>query len=416
MNRSYSARRNTTAVFPSRVRSGLVLAFGTAALACGSGEPSDPCAGRSEIHAGSAEVSATGDLEELECVQVITGDLTISDPELRSLEPLGSLVHVMGDLQIADSYFDEMPLVSVKGLERLTEVGGELALVNLPKLESLEPLGALETVGGSVTLSGLSLLESVEGLGSLRTIGGDLRIDRNERLVELAGLASLQSVEGHLGISENPKLNSLRFGESEGPSVGSIRISGNGSLARLDRFPTPRPHDEPCQSAVFGDDVAITDNERLEELVLPEAANWCISISRNTRLTSLSGPSLGRASLELVDLPKLREVDLELWSFDALYIGRTGLETLDGFKDDGVECELDVWENPSLEDVSALFHPSNLVLSRLFLSDNPKLATCELQSIVDGLPTGVGECVRDGRTRATRLVEIDGNDDAAVCE
>jgi hypothetical protein len=89
---------------------------------------------------------------------------------------------------------------------------------------------------------------------------------------------------------------------------------------------------------------------------------------------------------------------------------------LDGLDLVPVECELTIRKNPNLEDISALFGPSNLMRSAFVVENNPKLATCELEAIADQLPEGVGQCVRNGRIQQPRLVSIDGNDDTAVCE
>src|SRR5512142_386206 len=60
----------------------------------------DDCGGRNNVRAGSFEISSSSpdQLSDLQCAQVITGDLRIRKGD--SLSSLSELVHVMGDLDI----------------------------------------------------------------------------------------------------------------------------------------------------------------------------------------------------------------------------------------------------------------------------------------------------------------------------
>jgi hypothetical protein len=317
---------------------------------------------------GSVEISGkpgAARLEDLECVQLVTGDLRIYDEDLTSLEPLSSLVQVMGDFK----------------------------LMHMPKLRSLEPLAALEAVGGDMGLEGLSQLKKLDGLGSLRGVGGDLVVYDNERLVDLHPLA---------------------------PLFKSIHVYDNDALTRLEGFGAAQERDERCVSDVFDANIAIYDNRALAEVVLPANrggyGGLCIDITGNASLTALSGEYGGHGALKLRQLPELRRLDLRDWRFDALEIDTTGLETLDGLESATVECELEVEANPNLEDISALFRSIVFARRSFAVFGNPKLATCELEAFADQLRDAVGQCVRYGQTEAERFVYIEDNDDTAVCE
>jgi hypothetical protein len=396
------------------------LALGLALSACGSG---DPCNGRFQVHAGSVEVTGLdgGDrLEELECVEVITGDLSISDTQVKSLEPLGSLVHVLGDVSIAYRVGSSMRLESLHGLEQLTEVGGELELSSLPRLESLEPLGALVRVGGRLRLHGLSRLDSFDGLGALESIGGDLDITVNEKLLDLKALRSLEAVGGTLSIASNPRLTSADFGRS--PSVRGMEVRSNESLTRVEGVQVLPGRSEPCRSErVLGSetppdqDILIVFNDALERVVLQPAENVCIDVWSNARLTELVAAGEGSGSLQLLDLPHLTKLNLNRWRFESLEISHTGLETLDGLRNATVDCVLEVSYNPELQEVSDLGSMTR-VAGHFSVYENPKLPTCQVQAIVDELPEADRQCIAYGMTQGPRYVAVGDNDDDAVCE
>src|SRR5512142_2491687 len=78
-------------------------------VACSDGEPVK-CSARSNVYAGDAIVTKAN-AKDFECVQVITGDLETSF-DVDSIESLGQLVQVLGDVSIGAS-----GLQSVHGLE-----------------------------------------------------------------------------------------------------------------------------------------------------------------------------------------------------------------------------------------------------------------------------------------------------------
>jgi Receptor L domain len=372
----------------------LLISTSALFIACSDGTD---CSDRSRIYAGSIEISGhkgSKVLEDLECIQVVTGNLKISDQEVKSLEALSSLEQVQGNLEITESN----ELSSLKGLERLAYVGENL------------------------NLSGLKRLKTFDGLGSLETIGGDLTVIANDNLTSVQGLPSLSKIGGEFALNTNPQLTSAALNEEyvHVPEVGSVSIILNESLKVLKGFGKPLQGDEPCQYYTGNDGIDIFGNSHLEEIELPAARNICISITDNTSLSTISTRDIFagyNVTVSLSDSPKLKKVDLPYWSFYSLTLLDTGLETLDTFGGNSVTCNLEVYSNPFINDISALDQGFGLVAGNFTFSGNPVLATCQIQAVANKLPVTEQQCLQsNGLTQGPRVVEIKGNNDTATCE
>lgn len=94
------------------------------------------------------------------------------------------------DCQKITSYLDftDSNLTDLNGLQKLTEITGDLRFY------------------------GNSALQSLTGLENLTTIGQDLKIWTNESLYDLEGLQSLVSIDGDLDMQENRALSNINKG------------------------------------------------------------------------------------------------------------------------------------------------------------------------------------------------------------
>jgi hypothetical protein len=374
----------------------LLISINALLLACS--DDSEKCSERSKVYAGSIDIGGyegSKTLENLECVQIVTGDVSIRDPNVESLEALSSIVQIQGNLEITHVN----KLSSLKGLEQLTDVGGNLVLHYLPKLETLE------------------------GLSSLQTISGDLSVESNDRLKNVQGLKSLAQIGGEFQLSFNPKLTSATFHEGnevnpEYPTVGSVSITDNESLKTLKWFGTPREGDEPCYDIYTDEALTIRDNDRLEEVTLPTLGNVCVFIWNNSSLKSIFEKYPGHGvNLALVSLPKLKTLALPYMSFYSLTIAGTGVENLGGIEQASIGCNLEVVANPQLKDISVLDQNRGPIASNFDFANNPALATCAIQAAANQLPVTDEQCVySNGRTQGARKISIEGNNDNATCE
>jgi len=105
-----------------------------------------------------------------------------------------------GDVEIGEN------VTSLKGLEGLTSVGGNLQIGDSfqigvdyfdggnPQLTSLAGLEGLASVDGDLVIESNDQLTSLSGLEGLTSVGGDLDISFNDQLTSLSGLEGLTSV------------------------------------------------------------------------------------------------------------------------------------------------------------------------------------------------------------------------------
>lgn len=131
-------------------------------------------------------------------------------------------------------------LVSLNGLQSLTEVTGSFTLEQNQNLASLQGLENLHTIGGIFQIRG-SECENLAPLSSLDSVYG-LNIWHNYRLTSLTGLQGIEHLGGSLSIQGNyisnmQGLNGIR-------TVGRLVISENSlylsSLSGLDSLRTIR--------------------------------------------------------------------------------------------------------------------------------------------------------------------------------
>lgn len=386
---------------------------------------SEGCDGKSQVHAGSLAITGEEDSAEradLRCIQVITGDLTVQNSEtVESLESLRSLLQVLGDVEIGGpaSGAKNERLSSLHGLEQLTEIGGDLRISHLPKLASVEALSSLRQVGGDLSLYSLPLLSNVDGLDLLESIGGSLMISDNDKLTTLESFHALYHIEEDFLLQSNPRLTSIGFSSDYGPSAGGrISIAVNDALQTLTQFGEPQANDAPCNLA--RPDVEVFHNVSLEELVLPPVTDGCVAVRGNPKLTTLDGAGqlFSSGSISLESLPNLKSLDLNGWNLDTLTISHTGLETLHDIGWTRVNCELFINGNPELRDVTALDNAIIFAAASFWVGDNPVLPKCQVQPLVDDLPVTGFQCLSgygSNLTSGTRRVDINGNDEAALC-
>ena len=111
---------------------------------------------------------------------------------------------------------DGTNITSLRGLDNLTRIDGNLIIQNNSMLTSLEGLEALTNVGGHVIIRGNGVLTSLAGLSALGTIGGDVTIQANASLTLCCGSATLAGA-----------IDAVRIRDGE---IGlHTTISGNGS-------------------------------------------------------------------------------------------------------------------------------------------------------------------------------------------
>ena len=232
---------------------------------------------------GNLTIDATTSIEKLgNTLEIIDGNLTISNYSLSSFKGLSNLIQITGDFKleaVARPGGGMNELQSFEGLENLELIGGDFEIYSsaagadrfndansLNKLESFKGLGKLKTIKGNFKITSIAhgaychameALKSFEGLENLETIGKDLEIiscnntETGKSLKNLSsfkGLDKLQQIGGSLKLFSNlPEkeyyIFSPAFSSFEGlgnlKSIGgSLEIGVNRStkLASLSSF------------------------------------------------------------------------------------------------------------------------------------------------------------------------------------
>jgi hypothetical protein len=159
----------------------------------------------------------------------IEGDVVINGINITNLYGLNAITSIGGELAIVinDS------LTTLGGLENLVSVGATLTIFNNPVLNSLTGLEKLNSVGGSLVVYMNDILPSLIGLDSLKDVGGEIQIHTSNALISLNGLKSLTSIGGDLGLWDNPILSNLNALEGLTSVKGSISLTNNNSLTSL---------------------------------------------------------------------------------------------------------------------------------------------------------------------------------------
>lgn len=141
-----------------------------------------------------------------------------------------------------------------------TSVSGDLS-ISAPELTTLSALQSLVTVGGNLTITGSDALTNLGGLDALMSVAGDVTIgaldEGNATLVDLGGLEQLGFVGGVVRVASNPALQTLAGFELEEhqnwlilqSNAGLLDIENLASLTCLGMFTL---HDSPLVTHLGG--------------------------------------------------------------------------------------------------------------------------------------------------------------------
>jgi hypothetical protein len=176
-------------------------------------------------------------------LQRIDGDLRISAAnDLEILEGLQAVREVTGSIEMGECFgdFGDLgALSSFGGLRNLETIGGDLRLVCVNGPQSLEQLGKLASIGGDLRLEG-NYFYGTSGVrrfatGNLQHVGGGVWITRMSEFINFVGLESVDEL-AFLHVDLLPELESLT-GLSADLRVGDVTIKNTATgQAEVDEF------------------------------------------------------------------------------------------------------------------------------------------------------------------------------------
>ncbi|PHI20947.1 hypothetical protein CEQ90_04460 [Lewinellaceae bacterium SD302] len=174
---------------------------------------------------------------------------------------------------------------------------------------------------------------SLEGLSGLNDVTGDVVIRRVRDLASLVGLDNLQRIGGELNIQGNPRLTNFN-------GLGSLTSVGS--------------------QTIIANNVNLSDLSGLESLTI---INGSLYLRRNVKLSRLNG----LASLTSIVGDLVISGNPTLLSLD-------GLASLTNIGTTSPRAQLQITDNPSLQDLSGLGQLNFSALTYLEITNCPSLS------------------------------------------
>ncbi|OJH40803.1 hypothetical protein BON30_07645 [Cystobacter ferrugineus] len=254
-------------------------------------------------------------------LEVITGDLTLTDHRMMKSFSLPALVSVGGFLRM--SYNALLAQVDFAKLQRVEQ---ELMLYDNPLLETVAGWPELDSVG-ALSLGHNSSLVDLRGFTKLRAVRGNVLVYSNDALADFS--LHLTRV-GAVMVRSNPSLRtmSLKVPDDSGSSslsfVGGALVEGNPALTTLELgFPTVTGNIQILHDAAL-QEVTVTSWQLEGSLIIEDDSALARVIAPNLNVVSGS-LRLARSPIEQLDFGpsplsvrgELRVANTKLTAFSA---------------------------------------------------------------------------------------------------
>lgn len=274
---------------------------------------------------------------------------------------------------------------NLNGLSQITQIGGNLEILDNPDLSSLLELISLEAIGGTLLISGNESLINLSGLDSLKTIGNNLFLYFN-RLSNLSGLGSISCIQGFLSIIGNDSLNNLQGLNNLKYINKELTVISNTELINMTGLDSLEyiggglliAHNPMLKSLIglnsltyIGNSLSIWFNPELKNLIGLGSLSHSgvVSIKNNSSLKSLDG------------LEMLKEIRSSL-----LIQSNDSLEDLNGLLSvKSIGGSLKIEDNIMLKSLSGIDNIKSYTIDDLYIENNDSLSSCAVKSICDYL-------------------------------
>ena len=272
-----------------------------------------------------------------------------------------------------------------------SEIEGNV-IISGADITSLDGLGVLLSIGGNLEIRLNELLGDLSGLQNLETLGGDLRIEQNDVLEDLLGLENLSHINGGLIIGDiawgqypystgNPLLTSLEGLNNLIAIQGNLKLCGNYSLVTLSGLE---------HLAHIGGTLQVGGIEFVYGFTFGNPL--LVNLTGLTRLTAIGGSLFVAGNSNLADLSGLDSLvttGQHCW-FDL----NESLTSLHGLVQlTSIGGSLKIRWNIALSDITGLEHIASQSIQELEIIYNQTLAECSIESICGYLadPGGIVE-------------------------
>lgn len=189
-----------------------------------------------KVFDGSVRLTTQQQVDEFgaQAYNKITGSIGIQTEygpiaDIVDLSPLGDLMEVENSFQIF-----ETSLESLEGLGNLRKIGGDLLITYNRKLETLRGLESLDIIHGKLSLFFNPLLENTQPMRNVSSIG-EIYISKCESLTTISLLYDALSVD-HVYIYDNKSLEKIEGFENILEIKYDLELSYNPLLSEIPSF------------------------------------------------------------------------------------------------------------------------------------------------------------------------------------
>jgi len=177
---------------------------------------------------GDYSIDAGADVAPLVSYSVVTGNLVITADGIGNIDELHCLSEIGGDLRIVEA----ASLVNLGGLQGLDEVGGDVLIADVPDagVGSMAnvTLPSLSDVGGSLSVTDHPDLINIS-VSNLTAIGGDFVVAHNPSLATLTAL-DLIAINGDFVFEDNDNCEDFDGMYPLSTINGDLDVAGNAAL------------------------------------------------------------------------------------------------------------------------------------------------------------------------------------------
>lgn len=279
-------------------------------LVCGG--PSDDgiveCDANDVVAEGTFALIHPEDIDLLQGVTCLRGNLLIDNSDMTSLQGLESLEKIVGSVVISNN----ADLTTLNGMDHIERIAGTLLLQNNAVLQDIQALSSLQDVGVRLAILTNPALPNVSGLAGLQELSASLEITNNTALTSLSGLENLQRARRNFFVVNNDALTDADAVQSLQIVDGSIAFNANDHLDRL-QFSALRE---------VNSSLSVQDNLRITSIEMPELRQVVVALRlrNNAALQQAAYPLLSSigSDVEIFDNLQLQTVDCPR----TLFVGR----------------------------------------------------------------------------------------------